>query len=104
MIKYLGGSDFVQSILVLRILMIGLFIYYLTQPVAWLIVTLGKQKYLPVIYLISAVFNLIMNYVFIQKFSFYASAVITHLSEFIILILLIITALHILKDDSKEII
>jgi O-antigen/teichoic acid export membrane protein len=71
-----------------------LIFYYLTQPISWLIVTLGKQKYLPWIYLVSAVFNVTANYLFIPQYSFYASAIITHLSEFLILILLTIAALR----------
>ena len=87
-IKILGGSEFAESVLVLRILLGGLVLYYLTQPVAWLIVTLGHQKKLPAIYLASALFNIVANYLLIPVWSFYASAVITHVSEFIILILL----------------
>jgi len=91
-IKVLGGSQFAQSVGVLRILMLGLVLYYATQPISWLIVTLGKQNYLPYIYLVGAIFNVTANYIFIPRYSFYASAVITHLSELIILIMLIIAA------------
>ncbi len=89
-VKIVGGADFDDSILVLQILLSGLVFYFLTQPLSWLLVTLDKQKYLPVIYLISAIFNLSANYIYIQKYSFYASSVITHISEMLILILLVI--------------
>ncbi|KKS28195.1 MAG: Membrane protein involved in the export of O-antigen and teichoic acid [candidate division WWE3 bacterium GW2011_GWD2_42_11] len=82
-INVLGGVEFEASILVLRIL--------LSQPLAWVIVTMGYQKYLPGIYLASGVFNLVMNFIFIPVYSFYMSAVITHFSELLILILLIVT-------------
>jgi O-antigen/teichoic acid export membrane protein len=88
-INVLGGSAFVHSVTVLRILMIGLFVFFLTQPLSWLIVSLGKQKYLPVIYLISAIFNVIANFIVIPIFSFFGSAVVTILSEILILILLL---------------
>lgn len=92
MVQILGGEDFKSSVSVLRILLSGVFIFYLTQPIAWLIVILDKQKYLPIIYLISAVFNLTANILFIPKFSFYASAHITWISELIVLTMLIIAA------------
>ena len=87
-IRLLGGDSFVQSVLVLRILVGGLVLFYVTQPISWLIVTLGGQKYLPVIYLISAIFNVSSNLVVIPFYSFYGSSVITLASEMIILILL----------------
>ena len=91
-INLLGGSEFHQSVVVLKILLGGLVFYYITQPISWLIVTLNKQKYLPWVYLIAAVFNLAMNLVFIPKYSFYAAAIVTHTSEVLILIMLIFVA------------
>ena len=91
-VSLLGGSEFSQSVLVLRILLGGLFLFYATQPISWLIVTLGYQKYLPLVYLVSAVFNVSANLIFIPVYSFYGSAVITLFSEVIILLLLIFFA------------
>lgn len=91
-IKILGGEEFVQSVIVLKILLGGVFIFYLTQPISWLIVTLGKQKYLPMIYFMSAVFNVTANIFLIPKYSFYASSVLTWVSEIFILILLLFAA------------
>jgi len=90
--KILGGAEFVQSVGVLKILSGGLFIFYLTSPVSWLIVTLGYQKYLPWIYFVSFAFNLISNFLFIPRYSFYAASWITVISELIVLILLVIFA------------
>ena len=70
----------------------GLIFYYLTQPISWLIVTLGKQIYLPFIYFAVAIVNLGLNLVYIPQYSFYAAAVITHISEAFILVLLVIFA------------
>jgi O-antigen/teichoic acid export membrane protein len=91
-VDLLGGDAFSQSVPVLRILISGLVVFYLTQPLSWLILTLGKQKYLPWVYLASAVFDIIANIIFIPLYSFYASAVITIISEGIILVLLFIAA------------
>jgi len=87
-INILGGSEFTASIPVLRILLLGLTIYFLTQPLSWMLVTLGNQKVLPFIYLVSSVINVSLNYLLIPRYSFYASSIITHLSEFTILVLL----------------
>ena len=93
-IKILGGNAFVPSIYVLRVLLGGVIIFYITQPVAWLIVTLGKPVYLPFIYLIGAVFNVTANLILIPKYSFYSSAHITWISELLILVMLSISALR----------
>ncbi len=91
-IKILGGNAFIPSIYVLRVLLGGVIIFYVTQPIAWLIVTLGKPIYLPAIYLISAIFNVVANLILIPKYSFYASAHITWISELLILIMLLVAA------------
>lgn len=96
-VSILGGKEFAASVPVLRILMIGLVLYSVTQPLAWVVVTLGYQKYLPMIYLASAIFNVVMNYILIPVYSFYGSAVITHISELIILFLLMLTVRKIWK-------
>jgi O-antigen/teichoic acid export membrane protein len=97
-VNFLGDSQFTESILVLRLLLIGIVFYYLTSPLSWLVVTLGYQKRLPIIYFSSAVFNLFANLIFIPKYSFYAATVITQLSELIIFILLLNTAKKSWKD------
>jgi O-antigen/teichoic acid export membrane protein len=91
-IDILGGAEFTQSILVLKILLGGLIFYYITQPLSWLIVTLGKQIYLPYVYLAAAIFNFTANIIFIPKYSFYAAALVTHTSELLVLLLLIYAA------------
>jgi len=91
-IDLLGGAEFTQSIVVLKILLGGLVFYYLTQPLSWLIVTLGKQIYLPYIYLAAAIANLAMNLIFIPRYSFYAAAIATHACEALILLMLVFAA------------
>lgn len=101
-IDILGGSQFGQSVLVLRILLLGLVLYYLSQPVAWLLVTLNCQKKLPLIYLIGAIFNVSANYLFIPKYSFLASSVITHASEFLVLCMLVLAAVKAWKVEYAK--
>jgi len=87
-IDFLGGENFTRSVDVLRILIGGVFVFYLTQPLSWLIIALGKQIYLPYIYFFSVLFNLTFNLIFIPRYSFYAASFITVTSEFFILVLL----------------
>ena len=87
-IAVLGGAQFSQSVQVLKILGMGLFLFYITQPLAYYLVTIEKQKVLPVVYIVGAVFNVTANVLFIPKYSFYTSAYITWLSEGLILLLL----------------
>jgi len=101
-INTVGGSEFAQSILVLKILAGGIFVFYLTQPIAWLIVTLDRQRRLPLIYFFSAVFNFVTNLIYIPKYSFYAAATTTIVTEFVILILLIITASKSWKEKYAQ--
>lgn len=97
-INFLGGSEFVESIIVLRILIGGVVLFYMTQPISWLVVTLGGQKWLPWVYLVSSVFNVVGNVFLIPKYSFLAAAILTWASELIILVLLIIVARKVWKQ------
>ncbi len=99
-VEILGGREFTQSVAVLKILLGFTFIFYLTQPLAWLLVTLGEQKYLPFIYLIASAINVTLNLLFIPKYSFMASSHITWISELVILILLTLTALHLIRRKA----
>jgi O-antigen/teichoic acid export membrane protein len=82
--------------------LLGLVLYYLSQPVAWLLVTLNQQNKLPVIYLIGAIFNVSANYILIPRYSFLASSVITHASEFLVLCMLVLTAVKAWKVEYAE--
>ena len=88
LIRLLGGSGFDQSVTVLRILSVGLAVFFLSQPTAYLIVTLDKQRYLPLVYVIGSIFNVSLNLVLIPQYGFYASAFLTWISELVILALL----------------
>lgn len=82
------NQEFIVSRDVLLILFSGIFLFFLTQPLAWYLILIGKQKVLPLVYGISAFFNITFNLIFIPQFTFYASSVITILTEFLILVLL----------------
>lgn len=92
-ISIFGGAQFAKSNQVLKILSLGLPVFFLTQPFSYFLVTLEKQKYLPIIYFIGAFFNISANLIFIPKYGFFASAYITWISEALILTLLFFACL-----------
>ncbi len=94
MISVLGGEQFMDSVLSLRVLFGGISVFFVTAPISYFILTLGKQKYLPVAYAFAAAFNLTMNLYFIPRFSYIASSFLTWLSELMILFVLVFFALR----------
>lgn len=89
LISLIFDSEFIYSRDILLILFSGIFLFFLTQPLAWFLVIIEKQKYLPFIYGFSAILNVSLNYLFIPQYSFYASSVITLITEAVILTLLL---------------
>lgn len=88
LIEKVFTADFDISKQVLMILLTGIFIFFVTQPLSWFLVIRDKQKILPLIYGVSALFNVSLNYYLIPKYSFLASSYLTWLSELVTLILL----------------
>jgi O-antigen/teichoic acid export membrane protein len=95
------GSEFYYSKEILLILISGLFVFFITQPLSWFMVIRDKQKILPFIYMISAIFNVSLNYYLIPKYSFFASANLTWLSEIVILVLLIFFTYKYWPKDAR---
>jgi len=89
LISLIFDSEFVYSRDILLILFSGIFLFFLTQPLAWFLVIIEKQRYLPFIYGFSAILNVSLNLIFIPQYSFYASSVITLVTEGVILVLLL---------------
>jgi len=90
LIEKIFGSEFSYSKQLLLILISGIFVFFISQPLSWFMVIRDKQKILPLIYAVSAVFNVSLNYYLIPKYSFIASAYLTWISEGVILLLLLI--------------
>lgn len=84
-IKILTGSGFAGSIQILQILSLGFPAYFLSSLLMWLLITKGKYKSMFLLYTSGLVFNLILNLIFIPKYSFFAASWITVISEYLIL-------------------
>ena len=86
-INILGGEKFSDSILTTRILLLGFPLFFVTPLTLWLGIILKKTKELLFIYGFAAIVNLVANLVFVPAFGYNAAAVITILSELLILVL-----------------
>jgi len=82
-----GLEKFSQSVPSLRILLVGLPIFFITPLSLWLAISLKKEREMMFIYGFSAVFNFVTNLVFVPSFGYNAAAVITIVSEGLILLL-----------------
>jgi O-antigen/teichoic acid export membrane protein len=82
-----GLEKFSQSVPSLRILLVGLPLFFVTPLSLWLAISLRKEREMMFIYGFSAVFNFVTNLVFVPSFGYNAAAVITIVSEGLILLL-----------------
>lgn len=98
----LGGRGFSESILPLRILSLGLPLFFLTSPLQWALLTVGREKVLPAVYFAAAVFNVGANLIFIPRYSYLATSWITVASEGLVLTLLALVALRYLGANRSR--
>jgi O-antigen/teichoic acid export membrane protein len=83
------NSQFVPSIAALRWLMAGLPFFFASNVLVWTIVTLDHKRWLPLAYAVAGVFNVSLNVWLIPQYGFIAAAIITGLTELVILAILI---------------
>ena len=83
-------GEFSESSQTLRLLSISYPLFFITPLMMWTSITLGKEKMLPVIYGFAALFNLAANLYFVPRFGFNSAAIITVLTEVIILVWIIV--------------
>jgi O-antigen/teichoic acid export membrane protein len=82
-------SDFIYSMIPFRILLISLPFFFATSFLQWVLITLGKQRFLMWVYFASTVLNILLNIIFIPQFSYVASATITLISEGVVFVFLL---------------
>ena len=79
-------SDFVASVVYIRILACSLPLFFLSALTMWVLITMNMQWILALIYTLGMVLNIVLNLLFVPQFGATASAWITVLSEAIILL------------------
>ena len=89
----LTGGGFEGSSQSLQILSFGFPAYFLSALLMWMMVTKGRYKLMLAIYALGLVVNLTLNAVYIPQYSFLAASWITVISEYLILVLLVMVLL-----------
>ncbi len=85
-INLIAGKEFIESVPILQILIIATGIIFLAHLSTFAVVAINKQKQMMKYYIFAAVSALVLYFIFIPKYSFYAAAVVTVIVEFFILI------------------
>lgn len=88
MIPIIYNGRFGGSVAALQILSLGIIFFYLSALFWHGLIILGKQKHLIAIYGTGAAFNLVANLILIPQYGYFAAAVVTVISEGLILMLL----------------
>jgi O-antigen/teichoic acid export membrane protein len=96
-VTLIAGEAFRLSAGVLDILIIATGIIFLGALFSNMIISLEKQKSLVYIYGAGAVINLVANFIFIPKYSYYGAAGTTVLTELVVTILMMIVLQKTLK-------
>jgi len=94
--------EFTQSIPLLRILLSGLPVFFLSALTMWSLVSLKKQSLLLVVYGISMIGNVSANIFLTPKFGAVAASWITVSSELLVLILSFLFLRKALKDGNRN--
>ncbi len=91
LIPVLYDARFYESQKALFILALGLPFFFISAILWHLLIIHDKQKYLCLIYLAGAIFNLTLNLIFTPRFGYLSASAITVVSEALITLMLILT-------------
>jgi O-antigen/teichoic acid export membrane protein len=85
-----GNREFAGSVSALQVLSLSFPIYFLTSIFMWFYVSLNKKMFLLLVYATSLILNFVLNFLFIPRFGYMASAWITGISEAYILLMFLL--------------
>lgn len=85
-IRFLAGTEFGLAIGALQILLLGLPFFFISSLLMQTLWALEKQRLLPRVYAVALVLNVVLNLIFIPRYSFTAAAVATGVTEVFILL------------------
>ncbi len=86
-ILLLGGSEFIASIAVFKILLFAIIIMFLNALVSHVIISAGKEKSIAWIHGIGAFLSIVTNLIFIPLYTYIGASVTTIFVEFVMLVL-----------------
>jgi len=90
-------NEFQEAVVVLRILGLALFLAYLNHLTGYTIVALGRQRRYFFLALSAVIFNVVANLLVIPRYSFYGAAVVTVLTESLMLLITTVYIFRLLK-------
>ncbi|MFA7169296.1 MAG: flippase [Candidatus Paceibacterota bacterium] len=90
LILLLSQSEFRDASPVLNILIVALSFIFLGSLFSNVIIARGKQKSLAYIYFCGALFNVITNFIFIPRYSYFGAAATTLATEFLVTVLMVL--------------
>jgi O-antigen/teichoic acid export membrane protein len=100
-INLLGGGNYPESVAVLDILIVAVGVIFLGTLFSFTLISIEKQKILLWISAVGAVFNVAANIILIPRWSYFAAAATTVLTESLVAILMIIAIHHYLRFWPK---
>lgn len=86
-INILTGGGFSGSVESLQILSLSFPAFFLSSFLMWILITKGKYKTMLLLYTSTMIFNLILNFIYIPKYSYFAASWTTVISEYLVLLL-----------------
>jgi len=86
-IELLGGSEFGDSIIILQLLSVAVVFIFFSTLSNNLVIAVQLQKKLMIMALVSAVLNVSLNIWLIPKYSYFAAAGVTILTEFTVMVI-----------------
>ena len=89
--------EFADSVLVLRILSLAVFLSYFNHLTGYTIVALGRQRLYLLVASSALIFNVLVNLVVIPRFSYYGAAVVTILTEALVLTITVVFIFRLMK-------
>jgi len=101
LIQIIAGSEFSDSAIALKILVLSLFATYLISIFSNSLVAAKKQSYLIYVWLCMSIVNIILNLIFIPKFSYKGAASITVVTEMLTLGMLYVLMNKLLKIKAN---
>ncbi len=96
-VTLIAGREFSLSAGVLNILIFATGLIFLGTLLSNMIIALKEQRKLTYIYGLGALLNLVANFIFIPKYSYYGAAVTTVLTELIVTLLMLVVLYRLLR-------
>lgn len=100
-VRILAGKGFLGSVESLKLLSLSYPAFFVSSLFIWVLMAFKKYKVMFLIYLFGFMVNVILNLIFIPKFSYIAASWVTVICEYLILCLQLIILVPVFKNLKK---